>query len=204
MAVLDGTVITLHLSRETETIPWEWTEVGDQYLCFRYPMSRAPVGIADAARDYPQFHPGLRVLLIGDPLGSMPGAEREVKGIAAAYSRRPSTECQTLIGSEATFQAVVSHLAGEDYDIVHFAGHAWYDRREAYLMLNQKAVIRANELRSFLGIHPPAIMVLNSHFTAFVPPGVHDEDIDPATKALVRGRGLLRGPSPEASLDSRA
>ena len=191
--VPEGTILTLRLSTETETIPWEWTEVGGQFLCVRYPVARAPVGIADAARGYPQLDPGLRVLLIGDPLGSMPGAEREVKGIAAAYSRRPSTECQTLVGSEATFQAVVSRLAGEDYDIVHFAGHAWYDRREAYLMLHDQAVIRANELRSFLGIHPPAIMVLNSHFTAFVPPGVHDADVDPVTRTLIP-KGFAPGP----------
>ncbi len=49
------TVITLQLSTETESIPWEWMEVGGQYLFSRFPVARAPVGIADAARGYPQF-----------------------------------------------------------------------------------------------------------------------------------------------------
>ena len=191
--MLDDTVVTLQLSAEIESIPWEWTEVGGQYLFSRFPVARAPVGIADAARGYPQFHPDLRVLLIGAPQGTMPGVAREVMAIAAAYGSRQSTRCELLFGSAATFEAVVSHLDGGDYDIIHFAGHAWYDRREAYLMLHEQAVIRANELRSFLGTHPPAIIVLNSHFTAFVPPGAHDADIDPVTSALTP-QGFAPGP----------
>jgi hypothetical protein len=191
----DETALILRLSTEIETIPWEWTEIGDQYLCFRIPMARAPIGVADAARGYPQVRTPLRVLLVGDPLSNLPGSEREVRRIAAVYSRRPSTECVTLIGPEATFQAVVTHLAGGSYDIFHFAGHAWYDRREAYLMLRDQAVIRANELRSFLGLRPPAILVLNSHFTAFVPLGVHDADLDPVTRGLIP-QGFAPGPDP--------
>jgi hypothetical protein len=191
--VPDDTVVTLQLSRETESIPWEWTEVGGQYLFSRFPVARAPVGIADAARGYPQFNPELRILLIGVPQGEMPGVERDVMGIAAAYGKRVSTKCDTLFGSAATFQTVVSHLDGGDYDIVHFTGHAWFDRREGYLMLHEQAVIRANELRSFLGARPPAIIVLNSHFTAFVPPGARDVDIDPGTRALTP-RGFAPGP----------
>ena len=123
----------------------------------------------------------------------MPGVEKEVTGIAAAYGRRPSTKCVTLVGSEATFQAVVSHLAGEDYDIVHFAGHAWYDRREAYLMLYEQAVLPGQRIALVPGDSPAGDHGAQLPFHRVRPPGVHDADIDPATRALTPA-GFAPGP----------
>ena len=131
----------------------------------------------------PQFNRDLRVLLIGVPQDTFAwNVETEVTAIAAAYGRPASPPRATaLLGSDATFQAVVIHMDGGDYDIVHFAGYAWYDRREGYLMVHDRAVIRANELRSFLGGRPPALShwCLTRLFTAFVPSGVRDVDSQP-------------------------
>ena len=201
--VFGENVITLQLSAETESIPWEWTEIGGQYLFSRFPVARAPVGIADAARGYPQFRSDLRVLLIGVPQGTMPGVEKEVTAIAAAYRQRHSTKCDVLFGSAATFEAVVSHLDSAEYDIIHFAGHAWYDRREAYLMLDEFAVIRANELRRSWGLTHRRLSCstrISRHLSLPVP----TTRISTRSHPPSRRRGSLRGPSLEASLDSRA
>ena len=116
----------------------------------------------------------------------MPGARREVESIAEAYKQCPLASCTLLIEQDATCDAVLSFLETEDYDIVHFAGHAWYDQEEAYLMCHGHELIRARELQSFLSRRRPPVVFLNSHYTAFVPPGVRERDKDP-TSALHSG-----------------
>ncbi len=123
----------------------------------------------------------------------MPGVEKEVTAIAAAYRRRHSTKCDVLFGSEATFRRLCHTWTAGTTTLSISPAMPGTIVREAYLMVDDRAVIRANELRSFLGDHPPAIMVLNSLFTAFVPSGAHDVDIDPLTCALTP-QGFAPGP----------
>jgi CHAT domain-containing protein len=80
----------------------------------------------------------------------------------------------TLLGSDAHTRAVVRAIETGDYDIVHFAGHAWYDERQSYLWLSDGAVW-GSELASILNRRPPAMLGLNSHYTAYVPVGVQDD-----------------------------
>jgi CHAT domain-containing protein len=76
-----------------------------------------------------------------------------------------------LLGADAHTAAVVREIETGDYDVVHFAGHAWFDERQAYLWLNDGAVW-ASEVASILNRRPPSLLVLNSHYTAYVPVGV--------------------------------
>ncbi len=171
--------------------------VGNTALCLRNPVARAPIGISDEARGYPLVHKPIQVLLIGDPSENLPGARQETEQIANAYAGHAEIDCTTLIGSEATFDRVVRELLRGNYDVVHFAGHAWYDAQEAYLALHDNTKFRANELRSLLSPRPPAILLLNSHYTAFIPPGVRIDEQRPPTiggeesmiDPAIRGKG---------------
>ena len=193
-------VIRLRLSAEIETLPWEWTYVRENYLFLCNPVARTPIGISDEARGHPPVRQPVRVLLIGDPGGNLPGARTEIEKIAEVYDGYPGVSCTTLIGSQAAFDTVVREFRGGDYDVVHFAGHAWFDEHEAYLALSDGDVLWASQLRSFLSPQPPAILILNSHFTAFVPPGFRIEEEerekipdlgagDIAVGATLRGKG---------------
>jgi hypothetical protein len=193
-------VIRLRLSKEIETLPWEWTFAGENYLFLCNPVARTPIGISDEARGHPPVRQPVRVLLIGDPGGNLPGARTEIEKIAEIYDGHPSVSCTTLIGSQAAFDTVVREFLAGDHDVVHFAGHAWFDEHEAFLALYDD-ILLASQLRSFLSPQPPAILMLNSHFTAFVPPGVRMEEKegkekipglsaqDIAVGATLRGRG---------------
>ncbi len=76
------------------------------------------------------------------------------------------------MGSEASFENVAAQFASGNYDIVHFAGHAWFDDRESFLLLSLRVQLRSSELRSLISRRPPAVLVLNSHYTIFTPIGV--------------------------------
>jgi CHAT domain-containing protein len=138
---------------------------------------RAPAGVSDTARGYPIVRQPTRVLLIGDPNRGddmampLPGALAEVEDIAAAYGRHTEVTCKSLLGADASFDNVAEELASGGYDVVHFAGHAWCDERESFVLLSQQVQLRASELRSLLSPRPPAILFLNSHYTIFMPPG---------------------------------
>ncbi|HEY0972276.1 MAG TPA: SIR2 family protein [Gemmatimonadales bacterium] len=172
--------LSLSLSPELEALPWEWLLAGGMPLCIRRPVVRRPVGISDAARGMPFARRPLRVLLIGDPgHGSagrvvLPGSREEVRGVERVLEDASSlNQVQALIGAQATYESVLHELATGDYDIVHFAGHAWFADSDVFLELND-GDLWASELSSLLSRRPPTLMMLTSHYTSFVPPGAPD------------------------------
>jgi hypothetical protein len=178
-------VIRLRLSPEVELLPWEWAIVDDAFLISRHPVVRSPIGVSDSARGYPIVREPIRVLLIGDPnqhdQWPLPGALEEVKEIAQAYNGHQGIVCKALIGAEASFDHVAAELASGRYDVVHFAGHAWCNDRESFMLLSKGVPLSDSELRSLLSPRPPAILFLNSHYTIFMPPGAPGDE---ASKAL--------------------
>jgi hypothetical protein len=174
----DHVCVELELSREAAALPWEWLIVEGTPLCLRHPVVRRPIGISEAARGYPFVGRPLRALLVGDPnegYQALPGAREEVVEIGRIlHEASTGSVVTTLLGADAQTRAVVREIETGDYDVVHFAGHAWYDERQSYLWLSDGAVW-ASELASILNRRPPALLGLNSHYTAYVPIGVPDD-----------------------------
>jgi hypothetical protein len=172
-------VVTLRLSPEVELLPWEWLRIGGTLLALRHPVVRSPVGLSDNARGRPMVAAHPSVLLIGDPnrgdRAPLPGALAETKAIAHVYRTEAGIEPRVLLGPEANFEQLEAEFAATQYDVVHFAGHAWFDETEPYLFLAGETKLRSTEFRSLLSPRPPAILFLNSHYTIFTPPGASSE-----------------------------
>lgn len=164
--------MVLRLTPELDRLPWELTWMEDHPLAVGCLLVRAPVGISDAARGLRAIRTPARALLVGDPGNDLQGARDEILQISQLYVEARAAECTCLLGREATVEAVLGAFETGTFDVVHFAGHAWYDAHEVYLALAGEARLTACMLRPALNRHPPAIMMLNSHFTAFVPLGV--------------------------------
>ena len=181
-----GRTISLRLTGEIDLLPWELTAIDGDFLLLRNPLVRMP-GVSNAARGYPNLRGTVRVLLIGNPNrddnpslkeGALPpleGAEREIKAIANLYKGHERFETRILIGPEATFDTVASDLTSGKFDIIHFAGHAWFDELEPFLLLSKQVKLRATAMRTLLGVRPPAILFLNTHYSIFLPPGASGE-----------------------------
>jgi hypothetical protein len=170
-----GRHVALALTPETERLPWELLSVGTQTLAEAAPLFRRPVGVSAEARGLPPRSSRMRALVIADPgEGSrmaLPEATVEAKAIIRALERRGITNTEALIGPRATFEAFRQAFATPP-DIVHFAGHAWFDEHEAFLILADEQRATASMLRPWMTMAPPTFMFLNSHYTAFIPPGV--------------------------------
>ncbi|MCK1388895.1 SIR2 family protein [Bradyrhizobium sp. 21] len=173
-----GQTISLRLAAEIDLLPWELTTIGGDFLLLRNPVVRM-AGVSNAARGYPNLRGNVRVLLIGDPNRNddlpLEAAEQEIKAIAKIYEGHKRFETLTLLGPEATFDTVASGLASGTFDIIHFAGHAWFDDLEPFLLLSGQVKLRATEMRSLLSMRPPAVLFLNTHYSIFLPPGASGE-----------------------------
>ena len=214
--------VVLSLSPESEPLPWEWMLIEGTPLAERNPVVRAPVGVSDWSRGRAYVAEPLQALVIGDPgsghkgfkglepyqfisdsvkdVISLPGSGREAKDIAALLQCIAGASVRLLLGADATYNTVMREVQTGDYDVIHFAGHAWFDERESYISLHDGRVW-VSELGSLLHRRPPALMMINSHYTAFVPlfsrlqiPGeappktIHDHLV----RALARARGFTR------------
>jgi hypothetical protein len=172
------TTVMLSLAPQTETVPWEWLIVEGSPLCLRNPVVRRPTGISDKARGLRLARDPLRALVIGDagyrdvsgrPPRTLPGAAEETR-VLGELLRGRGAEVTTLEREAATYARIVSEVQRGDYDVIHFAGHAWYQGSEAILHF-WDGTVSSSELASILNRRPPALLVLNSHVTAFVPCG---------------------------------
>ncbi|HKO60382.1 MAG TPA: SIR2 family protein, partial [Pyrinomonadaceae bacterium] len=172
-----GLPVMLSLSPATETIPWEWIIVEGSPLCLRNPVIRRRTGISDRSRGLRLAGKPLRALVIGDAgagdksdLGRLPGAALEAQSIANLLTEK-GHEVTLLSREQAVYSRLVQEVEHGEYDIIHFAGHAWYEREEGLLYLWDGRV-SSSELASILNRRPPVLLVLNSHYTAFAPCGI--------------------------------
>jgi SIR2-like protein/CHAT domain-containing protein len=178
-----ATSLTLKLDSDLEALPWELLDVGGKPLALQAAVSRAPVGLSSAARGRPMFHKPVRALLIGDPTEELPGVREEIERLSALYPA-----ATVLMGRDATLDAVTRQLSGDTwFQVVHFAGHAWYDAQECYLVLAGGTHLTDDLIRSGISHRPPCVVFMNSHYTAFVPPGVSAKGAEPM-KATAAGR----------------
>ena len=189
-----GRPLRLELTREAERLPWELLGLASQTLAELAPMFRAPVGVSENARGLPAIGSPLRALIVGDtksasPALALPGAAAEARAVADEIQRSGVGAVTLLLGPEATYDAVANAFEKLDPDVFHFAGHAWFDEHEAYLELADRR-LTATMVRPWLTRRSPALMFLNSHYTAFIPAGVESPSAQHAETAISAG---LRG-----------
>ncbi|MBL8352756.1 MAG: SIR2 family protein [Burkholderiaceae bacterium] len=171
-----GHPLELVTSPGTEPLPWEWTSLVGGCLGVRAAVVRRPVGLSSGARGRRLLAKPLHALIMGytgpaegggmDPL---PQAEAEADHAARLLRARPLRAVVTrLSGPDATAERLVSELAQGHYDLVHFGGHAWADPQDAYLYFWDRMVL-GTELAPLLSRHPPSLLVISTHHSAFFP-----------------------------------
>jgi CHAT domain-containing protein/tetratricopeptide (TPR) repeat protein len=115
---------------------------------------RSVVGVTHvgslAGRSTPFRMDGSRVLLVGDPDGTLPGAMQEVDRLR---SRLPAA--RSLVGAEGTREAFVASAAGAQ--VVHLATHGVIDRDHpdrSYLVLHGQGEVGRLSYREIPGLAP--------------------------------------------------
>jgi len=112
-------------------IPWETLNVGSHFPAAAGGMSRRYV--ADNLSiakwlEQRRYGPKLDVLLIIDPTENLDGAKAEGKRIQALFDPHASSiKLDVMRGPQARKKDLLERFASGKYDVVHYAGHAFFD-----------------------------------------------------------------------------
>jgi len=69
----------------------------------------------------------LTVLLVADPTSDLPGAALEAKRVQELFKRVGGCRLDVLFQDAATRPALLAAFTSGKYDVVHYAGHAFFD-----------------------------------------------------------------------------
>ncbi len=133
----------------------------------------------------------LRVLLVADPEGNLPGAAAEGDAVVDALRGRPDIQLTPLRGPDATRDRLATELATGHHDVLHYAGHAFFDEADNHggLCLANRQTFTAADLREQV----PRLVVLGGCESARLRGSTPDEPDDrPRTDTHSLAESLLR------------
>jgi len=112
-------------------IPWETICIEDRFPALEDGMSRkyttADLSVAKWLES--RRRDGiLEILVVIDPTRDLPGAAEEGEALVEALAGISRVETTVLRGREAGWTALSEAFRSGDYDAVHYAGHAYFDR----------------------------------------------------------------------------
>lgn len=132
-AMKDRHVVVVH-DAESSRVPWEilathatrtdWLFAKEAGLSRRYVADHLSVArwLEERRQDAV-----LNMLLVVNPTRDLPGAEREGKRILEILGGEPAARIDVLRGADATRAALEKAFRSGTYDVIHYAGHAFFD-----------------------------------------------------------------------------
>lgn len=147
-------------------IPWEtlrmgeWCPGSDHGVSRRYVAENLSVAKWLEQR---QFGSTLDVLLVVNPTQDLPGAEREGDRIQKLFQSQPSIKIHEIRGAQATKNTLLARFRSGEFDVVHYAGHAFFDQEDparSGILCHQKEVLSGADLAGIGNL--PALMFFNA------------------------------------------
>ncbi|MCA9177665.1 MAG: CHAT domain-containing protein, partial [Planctomycetales bacterium] len=133
-------------------VPWEALRLGQkEFPCLEGGVSRRhEADGADSVAKHlrqRQIERTLNILLVVDPTEDLPGARREGDALQRIIGSVPQATLTTLTGEDATRRALLDRLGSGEYDVLHYAGHAFFDplnRRRSGLICHDETLVSAD------------------------------------------------------------
>lgn len=116
----------IQLTTNRPEIPWELLYDDDKFLCLSRPIGRRPEMINESKDTPDKIDDIFRALVVGNPTEDLPCAEEEVKEIAKELEAK-KFQVDLLLGKDATAKQFAKKIRNEKYDLIHFAGHAYFE-----------------------------------------------------------------------------
>ena len=150
----------LILSTNDAESPWELAFDGQQYLGTRWTVGRELKLLSgeQPRQNTPPPHHSWKALLISDPTGDLPATNIEVEALQDLVEHHiPKAEVYLLGGPRATKEAVRMALASGEYRIIHYSGHAAFEKDDPArggLVLADGEILTAREIQDCLDGQP--------------------------------------------------
>lgn len=195
-SIKERQLVVIHDAR-TSRIPWEticidrWYPAASAGLSRKYEAENLSVaGWLEERR----LDDRLRLLLVVNPTGDLPGAEKEGDRIKGLLGGDPAFQVDELRRGEATWSAVRARFRSGDYDVIHYAGHAFFDphsRSRSGILCHGRQVLSGRDLVHLEKL--PALVFFNACEAARVRGGENTEmgeGGEPNIRRLERNVGL--------------
>jgi len=193
--------LLLALDAYAATIPWELMYIEHPdcdytgFLGLIFPMGRQLMLDTSVTRWLARRKLGrkLDILLIGDPTGDLPGAVAEVEELSKILKSLGEIRVTTRTGpGENDVIEILGEIGSGKYDIVHYAGHAYFNDRnplESGWIFKDGAKLRARDIVTLSNL--PALIFSNACEAGIIERGIQPyKDKYGFAEALLRA-GLI-------------
>ncbi len=147
-------------------LPWEIMAVGDWRAGLDGNLSRKyATGNISVAKWLHQRRAAtnLKMLLVVDPTSDLAGAKKEGDRIRELVKSQPSIHVTEIWDTAATKQRLAEEFASGEYDLVHYAGHAYFDKEDRSLsgiLCAGNQILAGRDLATLDSL--PSLMVFNA------------------------------------------
>ncbi|MDZ4849708.1 MAG: CHAT domain-containing protein [Pirellulaceae bacterium] len=147
-------------------IPWELMQVGqwraglDGNLSRKYSTSN--ISVAKWLHER-RTSPKLELLLVVNPTSDLDGAQKEGKALKDALQNMTGINLTDIWNENATKERLTKEFASGKYDLVHYAGHAYFDesnRSESGILCAGEKVLSGRDLATLDSL--PSLVVFNA------------------------------------------
>jgi CHAT domain-containing protein len=190
--------IVLALDSYAATVPWELMYVEHPvypgFLGLNFPVGRQLIVDTSVTKWLAKRKIGRKLdfLLIGDPTGNLSGAAAEVEELSELLRSQPDIQVTTRIGPEENDAIkILGEIGSGKYDIIHYAGHAYFDDRnplESAWIFKEGGRVRARDLIRLSSL--PALIFSNACEAGVIGRRIHHTDKYGVAEALLRA-GLI-------------
>ena len=207
-----GLFLEIGVDEKLVGLPWELMHDGDDFLCRKHRIgryvnvrTRPQTSMVENYAATGQPVEDLSVLLISVPrpeprsaeetFEPLPHAEAETKALTEALTQMPGVKVTPLVGRKATYNAVFDALETSRYHIVHYTGHAHFDRADpqSSALVLYDADLDAGSVRNFLSSAPPVVCFMNACETGAAPAWRDQYDIYGLAWAFLETGSYLLG-----------
>lgn len=162
-AILEQLDSPLLIATNEFELPWELLYDGAEFLSMVRPLGRqllTPKLLPRALS--PPFRKDWQMLLIANPTGDLESTIYEVELLADLVERIPGTRPPHVLANQrATRSGVIEALSSGDYDIIHYAGHAFFAQdATGGLRLADDEILSVADIRKYL--HGQPVVFLNA------------------------------------------
>jgi len=170
--------LTLSLDEELIYIPWELIFDGVDFFCLKFSLGRLVRSKGDSTLlQYRDLSDSLRMLVLANPNNDLKSAYTEGLNIKNQFSHKNKKVHVDFKSTNIDKNYVKKNLC--DYDIVHFAGHCEFDRkddREGGWILSDGIFKVEDILRMGQSCSLPALIFSNACHSAQVRPALIDSE----------------------------
>jgi hypothetical protein len=147
-------------------LPWEvlstggWSPGMERGISRRYAADNLSVAKWLEQR---RFGENLDVLLVVNPTENLPGAEKEAAVLRKLAGERSGVKLYEIRGQDATRQRLLREFQSGNYDVVHYAGHAFFDAQkpsQSGVICNGDEVLSGADLAQLRAL--PALVFFNA------------------------------------------